>query len=98
MSNTRKIKPAAAVAAPSEAGTTVKGPGGGTKPQLLGRGRYSIYQAPNGDGVVSYRQDDATEDSQQVVPAKFWSLLMKLLKGEAESLSPLDIMKVLMSK
>ena len=68
------------------------------KPQLLGQGRYAIYQTPEGDGVVVYRADGTSEDEQQVVPAKFWALLMKILAGEVSGISPVDLMKVLMGK
>ena len=91
-------KKAAAGAAPSEAGTPVKGPGAGTKPRLLGQGRYAIYQTPEGDGVVVYRADGSETDEQQVVPAKFWALFMKILAGEVSGLSPVDLMKVIMGK
>ena len=68
------------------------------KPLLLGRGRYAIYQTPEGDGVVVYRADGTTEDEQQVVPAKFWTVLMGILSGEIKNLNPMDLMKVLMGK
>ena len=91
-------KKAAAGAAPSEAGTPVKGPGAGAKPRLLGQGRYAIYQTPEGDGVVVYRADGTDADEQQVVPAKFWALLMGILSGEMKNLNPMDLMKALMGK
>ena len=68
------------------------------KPRLLGQGRYAIYQTPEGDGVVVYRADGTTEDEQQVVPAKFWTVLMGILSGEIKNLNPMDLMKVLMGK
>ena len=86
-------KKAAAGAAPSEAG-----PGAGAKPRLLGQGRYAIYQTPEGDGVVVYRADGTSEDEQQVVPAKFWTLLMGILSGELKNLNPMDLMKALMGR
>jgi hypothetical protein len=88
-------KQAAAVAAPSEAGTPVKGPGDG-KPVILGRGRYAIYQSPNGDGVISYRPDGEDADQHQVVPAKFWSILTGMLSGQVKALSPVEIVKLIM--
>jgi hypothetical protein len=91
-------KTAAAAAAPSEAGTEVKGPGGGTRPQQLSKGRYAIYQTPAGDGVISYRPDGHDEDQHQVVPAKFWGLLMRILAGDVKDLNPMDLMKLLMGK
>jgi hypothetical protein len=69
-----------------------------TKPQLLGRGRYAIYQTPEGDGVVVYRADGTSTDESQVVPARFWAMLMKILSGEISSLSPVELMKTLMGK
>ena len=68
------------------------------KPLLLGQGRYAIYQTPEGDGVVVYRADGTSADEQQVVPAKFWALLMKILSGEMSGVSPVELMKVLMGK
>ena len=67
-------------------------------PLLLGRGRYSIYQTPEGDGVVVYRADGTDADEHQVVPAKFWTVLMGILSGEIKNLNPMDLMKVLMRK
>ena len=69
-----------------------------TKPRLLGQGRYAIYQSPEGDGVVVYRADGSDTDEQQVVPAKFWALLMGILSGELKNLNPMDLMKALMGK
>ena len=66
------------------------------QPELLGKGSYAIYQARNGDGVIAYRPDGEEKDSHQVVPAKFWSLLMKILSGEVKGLSPVEMMKMLM--
>src|SRR5208282_745006 len=68
------------------------------KPRLLGQGRYAIYQSPEGDGVVVYRADGTDADEQQVVPAKFWGLLMQILGGTIKDVSPMDLMKVLMGK
>lgn len=89
MSNTRKTKGSATVAdrpqAPEKA-----------QPELLGKGRYSIYQTPDGDGVISYRPDGEDADQHQVVPAKFWSVLVGILSGQAKNLSHLEIMKLLM--
>ena len=68
------------------------------KPLLLGQGRYAIYQTPEGDGVVVYRADGTDADEQQVVPAKFWALLMGILSGELKNLNPMDLMKALMGK
>lgn len=65
-------------------------------PVQLGAGRYAIFQDPDGNGVISYRPDGQEEDSHQVVPAKFWALLMKILSGEVKGLSPVEMMKMLM--
>ena len=75
-----------------------KAPPAEGKPRLLGQGRYAIYQTPEGDGVVVYRADGSETDEQQVVPAKFWGLLMQILAGSIKDLSPMDLMKVLMGK
>ena len=61
-----------------------------------GKGRYSIYQTPGGDGVISYRPDGADADAHQVVPAKFWTVLMGILSGEVKDLNPLTLVKMLM--
>ena len=66
------------------------------KAELLGKGRYSIYQTPDGDGVISYRPDGADADAHQVVPAKFWTVLMGILSGEVKDLNPVSLMKMLM--
>jgi hypothetical protein len=68
------------------------------KPELLGQGRYAIYQTPEGDGVVTYRPDGVEEDQHQVVPARFWAMLMKILSGEMSDINPMVIMKMLMGK
>lgn len=69
-----------------------------TKPEkvTLSRGRYAIYQTPTGDGVISYRPDGAEKDEHQVVPAKFWSVLMGILSGQVTDLNPVSLMKMLM--
>ena len=76
--------------------TKTKAPPAEGKPLLLGQGRYAIYQTPEGDGVVVYRADGSDADEQQVVPAKFWTLLMGILSGTLKDLSPMDLMKALM--
>ena len=69
-----------------------------TSPRVLGKGRYAIYQTPEGDGVISYRPDGEDADQHQVVPAKFWTILMGILSGEIKDLGPVDVMKLLMGK
>jgi hypothetical protein len=66
------------------------------KPELLGKGRYSIYQAPNGDGVISYRPDGDDFDQRQVVPAKLWGMILGVLSGQVKDLNPMELMKMLM--
>jgi hypothetical protein len=68
------------------------------KPVLISRGRYAIHEASNGDGVVSYRPEGAQEDSHQVVPAKFWGVARKILRGEDPGLTPGALMKLLMRR
>ena len=68
-----------------------------SQPHLLGKGRYAIYQTPEGDGVVVYRADGTDADERQVVPARFWSMLMGILSGELKNLSPVDLMKLLIA-
>ena len=65
-------------------------------PVKLGAGRYAIYQTPAGDGVISYRPDGQDADSHQVVPAKFWTVLMGILSGEVKDMNPVSLMKMLM--
>ena len=81
MSNQRKLK---------------KPPGGKSVPVLLSKGSYAIYEASNGDGVIAYRAEGESADSHQVVPAKFWSLAMKMLRGEMTDVNPMSLMKMLM--
>ena len=69
-----------------------------SKPEILGKGKYAIYQTPEGDGVISYRPEGDEEDQHQVIPARFWSILMKILSGEITDLNPMSVMKMLMSK
>jgi hypothetical protein len=63
--------------------------------QLLSKGNYAIFQAPNGDGVIAYRPDGEEKDSHQVVPAKFWSICMKMLRGDTEGITPMSLMKLM---
>lgn len=87
MSNARKTKPAADAPAPAPAA-----------PVKLGAGRYSIYQTPDGDGVISYRPDGQEADQHQVVPARFWSVLMGIVSGQIKDLGPMEMFKMLMGK
>jgi hypothetical protein len=64
-------------------------------PKLISRGRYAIYEAPNGDGVVSYRPDDSEQDGHQVVPARFWGMALKILQGGDPGMTPVKLMKML---
>lgn len=80
MSNARKPRPA--------------GPAGAKV--LISRGRYAIYQTPGGDGVLSYRPDGEDADLHQVVPARFWSVLLGILSGEVKDLSPVQMIKMVM--
>lgn len=67
-------------------------------PVKLGAGRYTIYQTPEGDGVISYRPEGEDKDSHQVIPSGVWSILMKAIRGEAVDVNPMSIMKMLMGK
>jgi len=64
-------------------------------PTLLSRGRYAIYQAPNGDGVVTYRPDGEEADSHQVIPSRFWGVITKVLRGEITDANPMTLLKML---
>lgn len=63
--------------------------------KLISMGRYAIYETADGEGVVAYRPDGQETDNHQVVPAKFWSLVLKMISGEIKNMSPLSMMKVL---
>ena len=67
-----------------------------TGPEVLGRGRYAIYQDANGDGIVSYRPEGSSEDSHQVVPARIWTVILGVLRGEITDMNPMILMKTLM--
>jgi len=62
----------------------------------ISKGRYAIYQAPDGTGVISYRPDGDAADQHQVVPAKFFAILMSVWRGETPDLNPVSLMKMLM--
>lgn len=49
---------------------------------LIGKGRYALYETEDGQGVLSYRPDGDKEDSHHVIPAKFWGIISKLMRGE----------------
>ena len=66
------------------------------KPEVLGRGRYAIYQDPSGDGIISYRPEGQDADNHQVVPARIWSLILGALRGEITDASPMTIMRMMM--
>lgn len=68
------------------------------KPEVIGKGRYAIYQTPDGDGVISYRPDGAEADQHQVVPARFWIMFRKILAGEVTELNPAALMKLMMGR
>ena len=103
MANTRKAKVSSQSARASHT-TAASSPNttdsqrGVAKPELLSKGNYAIFQAPNGDGVVAYRPEGETKDSHQVVPAKFWLLFLKMIRGELEGINPMDLMKAMMGK
>lgn len=65
---------------------------------LVSKGSYAIYEDASGNGVIAYRQDGEDKDSHQVVPAKFWSLATRMLRGEVTDMNPVSLMKMLMSK
>ena len=66
--------------------------------KLLSKGRYAIYEADNGDGVIAYRPEGQQKDSHQVVPARFWGVAAKILRGEDPGLSPGALMKLLVKR
>ena len=68
------------------------------KPTPLGKGRYAIYQTPEGDGVITYRPDGETKDNHQVIPKGIWSLVMRAIRGEEINVSPMDLMRMMMGK
>jgi hypothetical protein len=86
MSNTRKAKgPAPAVTKVTAA----------EPPVLLGKGRYAIFQSPDGEGVVTYRPDGQDHDSHHVVPARFWNLILGAIKGDLPKMDPVSLMRMM---
>ena len=75
----------------------LKTPPGG-EPVQLGRGQYAIYQTPEGDGVISFRPDGQDHDQHQVVPARFWRVLLGILSGEIKDINPAAMVKMMMGK
>ena len=71
-------------------------PAGSKRPEVLGRGRYAIYQDPSGDGIISYRPEGQDADSHQVVPARIWAVILGALRGEITDMNPMTVMKLLM--
>lgn len=65
------------------------------KPTMIGKGRYAIFETPEGNGVISYRPDGENQDQHQVIPSGIWQFLMKAMRGEAVDLNPMTIMKLL---
>lgn len=67
-----------------------------SKPTVISRGRYSIYDTPEGNGVIVFRPDGEKEDQSQVIPSGIWQFILKALRGEAVDLNPMSIVKLMM--
>jgi hypothetical protein len=66
------------------------------RPDLLGKGRYAIYEAPDGAGIVSYRPDDSDQDRHQVVPPRAWKVIRAALAGEMDGVSPTALLRMML--
>lgn len=67
-------------------------------PVPIAKGRYAIFQTPEGDGVITYRPDGDEEDQHQVIPGGIFSMLLKAARGEKVDVNPMNLMKMLMGK
>lgn len=63
----------------------------GAGPKLISRGRYSLYQAPDGGLHLAYRPEDADEDAHLVVPP--W--VIRAAEAAAGGQGPLGRMRAL---
>lgn len=61
-------------------------------PELLSRGRYSLYKAPDGGMHLAYRPEDAGEDLHLVVPAA----MVRMAEAAAAGQGPMGRMRALM--
>jgi hypothetical protein len=64
----------------------------GPQPELLSRGKYSLYKAPDGGMHLAYRPEEAEEDLHLVVPAA----MVRMAEAAAAGQGPLGRMKALM--
>ena len=69
---------------------------GGSSTVTISAAEFQVNDNATISGTLTVNGTDT--DEQQVVPAKFWALLMKILAGEVSGLSPVDLMKVIMGK
>lgn len=81
-------------AAPLEEGAEITE----TPPAPLAKGRYALYELPNGDGLLAYRPEPEEEDRHQVIPGGIWKILMSLARGEKPEINPMLLMKAMMNR
>lgn len=67
-------------------------------PKPFWKGNVAIYETPDGGAVVAYRADQEEEDSHHPIPARAWSLISAALNGDPVNLSPIQIVRQLMSR
>ena len=67
-------------------------------PVLLGRGKYAIYQTPEGEGIIAYRPENTDADNHVPIPKAVWGVMLSALKGEKIDMSPMAVMKLMMGK
>lgn len=66
----------------------------GPKPELLSRGAYSLYRAPDGGMHLAYRPDEAEEDLHLVVPAA----MVRMAEAAAAGQGPFARMRALIGR
>jgi len=77
------MSPRSEIAAPAEED--------GPKPELLSRGQYGLYRAPDGGMHLAYRPDGAEEDLHLVVPAA----MVRMAEAAAAGQGPFARMRAL---
>lgn len=67
-------------------------------PDPFWKGNVAIYETPDGGAVVAYRADQEDEDSHHPIPARVWGLIVAALNGEPINLSPVQLVRQLISR
>jgi hypothetical protein len=65
-------------------------------PVPIARGAYSLYELPNGDGLLAYRPEHLEEDLHQVIPAPAWNFIQRAMRGEKIDLNPMQLLQAMM--